>query len=327
MRQGEERRRGGKKIREIEETRIRNKRRRKGGKEREEKGRQGEERRGEERRGEERRGEERRGEERRRGKKKKHINMLFLLLHTITLVCFLAAPACVSSATTDTVVGMAGRKVTLPCHSEAVSQTGVEVCWGRGEPSLFSCQKTVIYSAGDKVTYKKSYRYSVSSSSSLSIFNSRPSDSGFYHCRVHLPGLFNDQTSIVHLIIINSRSVNFESSTTETSEISDNRDAENLNAPQTTTGFTRLGMTGSDVTTGEEGTTGPVVALVQSSVQQQQVNSLQSFIGNTVRVSFIIFIPAVMLTAAYRLWRTNQRSDTDRRPNQSDEEEQEDSYV
>ncbi|XP_010749436.3 hepatitis A virus cellular receptor 1 [Larimichthys crocea] len=258
---------------------------------------------------------------------RKHINMLFLLLHTITLVCFLAAPACVSSATTDTVVGMAGRKVTLPCHSEAVSQTGVEVCWGRGEPSLFSCQKTVIYSAGDKVTYKKSYRYSVSSSSSLSIFNSRPSDSGFYHCRVHLPGLFNDQTSIVHLIIINSRSVNFESSTTETSEISDNRDAENLNAPQTTTGFTRLGMTGSDVTTGEEGTTGPVVALVQSSVQQQQVNSLQSFIGNTVRVSFIIFIPAVMLTAAYRLWRTNQRSDTDRRPNQSDEEEQEDSYV
>ncbi|KAG8008363.1 Hepatitis A virus cellular receptor 1 [Nibea albiflora] len=253
---------------------------------------------------------------------------------------------------------MAGRKVTLPCHSEAVSQTGVEVCWGRGEPSLFSCQNTVIYSAGEKVTYKKSYRYSVSSSSSLFIFNSRPSDSGFYHCRVHLPGLFNDQTSIVHLIIINPRSVNFESSTTETSELSDNRDAENLNAPQTTTaGFTGKGVTRSDVTMGEEYTTGPVVALVQLSVQQQQqVNSLQSFVGNTVRVSFIIFIPAVMLTAAYSgytlhttllsdwlprvqcgnlqvvfvsagLWRTNQRSDTDNRPNQSDEEEQEDSYV
>lgn len=45
-------------------------------------------------------------------------------------------------------------------------------------------------------------RYS-SSSSSLTIINSRPSDSGFYHCRVQLPGLFNDQTSTVHLIIIN----------------------------------------------------------------------------------------------------------------------------
>lgn len=39
----------------------------------------------------------------------------------------------------------------------------------------------------------------------------------------------------------------------------------------------------------------------QSSVQQQQlVDRLQSFIGNTARASFIIFIPAVLLTAAYR---------------------------
>lgn len=49
-------------------------------------------------------------------------------------------------------------------------------------------------------------RYSVSaSSSSLSIFHSRPSDSGFYHCRVQVPGLFNDQTFTVHLIILSSR--------------------------------------------------------------------------------------------------------------------------
>lgn len=43
------------------------------------------------------------------------------------------------------------------------------------------------------------------SSSSLSIFHSRPSDSGFYHCRVQVPGLFNDQTFTVHLIILSSR--------------------------------------------------------------------------------------------------------------------------
>ena len=46
-------------------------------------------------------------------------------------------------------------------------------------------------------------RYSLSSSSSLFIFDSQLSDTGFYHCRVQLPGLFNDQTSTVHLIIIN----------------------------------------------------------------------------------------------------------------------------
>uniref|UniRef100_A0A4W6D2P9 Ig-like domain-containing protein n=1 Tax=Lates calcarifer TaxID=8187 RepID=A0A4W6D2P9_LATCA len=101
-----------------------------------------------------------------------------------------------------TVVGVAGRRVALPCRTEAANQRGVEVCWGRGEPSLFTCHNTVINVNGDHITYRKSYRYSVSSSSSLIISMSRPSDSGFYHCRVQLPGLFNDQTSTVHLIII-----------------------------------------------------------------------------------------------------------------------------
>ncbi|XP_041808953.1 hepatitis A virus cellular receptor 1-like isoform X2 [Chelmon rostratus] len=247
--------------------------------------------------------------------------MLPLLLHTFTSVCFLTAPARVSAVTTETVVGVAGRKVMLPCRSEAVNQKGVEVCWGRGEPSLFTCHNAVIYTAGGQVTYRKSYRYSAPSSSSLSIFNSRPSDSGFYHCRVQLSGLFNDQTSTVHLIIITPRSVASDSSATETSELSDHRDAENLNAPHTTTGFLRGGVTkqrGSDVT--GESATEPMVARAQASVQQQ-VDRLQSFIGNTVRGSFIIFIPALLLTAAYRVWRTNQSPETDRRLDQSEEED------
>ncbi|KAL7390779.1 hypothetical protein ABVT39_027603 [Epinephelus coioides] len=225
---------------------------------------------------------------------------MLLLLHTFTCVCVLTAG--VSAVTTETVVGVAGRRVRLPCRLEAVGQKGVEVCWGRGEPSLFTCHNTVINTAGDQVLYRKSYRYSSSSSSSsLTIINSRPSDSGFYHCRVQLPGLFNDQTSTVHLIIINHGG-----------------DTVTLNAPHTAGYDTRdvTEVTGSDIT-GED-TTGPVVALVQSSVQQQG-NNLQSFIGNTVRVSFIIFIPALLLSAAYKV----RRSETVRRPNQSEEEQEE----
>ncbi|XP_071362606.1 hepatitis A virus cellular receptor 1 homolog [Trachinotus anak] len=232
--------------------------------------------------------------------------MLPLLLHTFSSICVLSAP--VSAVTTETVVGVAGRRVTLPCRLEVVNQGGVEVCWGRGEPSLFTCHNTVINTAGDQVSYRRSYRYSVSSSSSLSILSSRPSDSGFYHCRVQLPGLFNDQTSTVHLIIISPRSV-----------VSD--DAEDLNAPQTVTSPTTTEVTqetGSDVSSATE----PVLALVQSAVQLQQVNSLQMFIGNTVRLSLIIFIPALLLTAAYRVRRSNQRPETDRRLNQSEEEEE-----
>ncbi|XP_018545328.1 hepatitis A virus cellular receptor 1-like isoform X1 [Lates calcarifer] len=240
---------------------------------------------------------------------RKHNNMLSLLLHTFTSVSLLTVSALLSAVTTETVVGVAGRRVALPCRTEAANQRGVEVCWGRGEPSLFTCHNTVINVNGDHITYRKSYRYSVSSSSSLIISMSRPSDSGFYHCRVQLPGLFNDQTSTVHLIII-PRSV-----------VSDDGDAENLNAPPATTSpTTRDGTeeTGSDVTDSTE----PMVALVQLPVQQQQVNSLQTFVGNTVRLSFIIFIPALLLTAAYRVWRTNQKPETDRRLNQSEEEEE-----
>ncbi|XP_035034834.2 hepatitis A virus cellular receptor 1 isoform X1 [Hippoglossus stenolepis] len=231
-----------------------------------------------------------------------------LLLHIFTCICVLTALACVSLATTETVVGTAGRRVTLPCRSEAVKRSGVEVCWGRGEPSLFTCHNILINMAGDDVSYRKSYRFSPSSTSSLSIFPSRPSDSGFYHCRVQLPGLFNDQTSTIHLIIISPGS-----------PVSDNEDAEDLNAPHTATGDTiqcRTEEQGSDVTNPTE----PMVALVQSPVQQP-VTSLQTFIGNTLRLSFIIFIPVSLLAAAYRVWRWSQRPETDKGLSQSEEEE------
>ncbi|XP_060942265.1 hepatitis A virus cellular receptor 1-like [Limanda limanda] len=227
--------------------------------------------------------------------------MLPLLLHIFTCLCVL-------TATTETVVGTAGRRVTLPCRSEAVKRSGVEVCWGRGEPSLFTCHNIVINMAGDDVSYRKSDRFSPSSTSSLSIFPSRPSDSGFYHCRVQLPGLFNDQTATVHLIILSPRS-----------PASDAEDSEDLNAPHTATGDTIRCLTeeaGSEVTNPTE----PMVALVQSPVQQL-VTSFQTFIGNTLRLLFIIFIPMLLLTAAYRVWRRSQRPESDRGLSQSEEEE------
>ncbi|XP_028277715.1 hepatitis A virus cellular receptor 1 homolog isoform X3 [Parambassis ranga] len=214
-------------------------------------------------------------------------------------VCVLSALSCVSAVTTDTVVGVAGRAVMLPCRTEAVKHRGVAVCWGRGEPSLFSCRNTVTDSAGGVASYRKSHRYSVSSSSSLFIQGVQSSDSGFYHCRAQLPGLFNDQTSSVHLIIIEPRSrTSGEGS----------KDRGTPNAPPATT---RSDVTGDN-------STEPMLALVQSSLQQH-VNTLQVFVGNTVRLSFIIFIPALLLTAAYRVWRSKQRSVTDRRLGQSED--------
>ncbi|XP_061659611.1 hepatitis A virus cellular receptor 1 homolog isoform X2 [Syngnathoides biaculeatus] len=184
----------------------------------------------------------------------------------------------------ETVVGVSGRKVALPCRVAAAKRRGLHTCWGRGEPAMFSCHNMLVNVAGERIMYKSSYRYSVSSgpgeASYLSIFNVRSSDSGYYHCRVQLPGPFNDKTFSVLLIVI--------------------KRAGNLNAPPTTLGGHIVPGTGSDVTerailrdSTVDDTTGPVVARVQTPVRQQDGNSLRLFLGNTLRISFIVFIPAV----------------------------------
>ncbi|XP_047463668.1 hepatitis A virus cellular receptor 1 homolog isoform X1 [Mugil cephalus] len=232
------------------------------------------------------------------------------------LLLLIFSSVCVPSESVamETVVGVAGQAVRLPCGCEAVEQGQVEVCWGRGEPSLFTCHNILIDSSRDKVTYRKSLRYDMSSSSSLIIFSSRTSDSGFYHCRVQLPGLFNDQTSSVLLIISNPYSVS--SSKTSIGDVTEQK------------GGDVIELRGTDVTeprdtnateSGGNDVTEPVLAQVQSSIQQHR-DTLQMFIGHTLRLSFIIFIPALM-TAVYKVWRSRQKAETDRRTDQTDEED------
>ncbi|XP_023197694.1 hepatitis A virus cellular receptor 1 homolog [Xiphophorus maculatus] len=230
----------------------------------------------------------------------------------LTSVWLLSVVLCVSAVATETVVGVAGQVVKLPCRLEEARQSGVEVCWGRGKPSLFTCHNTLINGAGGQVTYRQSDRFSVSpSSSALSISGSQLSDAGFYHCRVQLPGPFNDQTSTVHLIIIRPRSV--------TSERPGRQDVEKSNTPDTTTSF-NTNQRGSDVTGGAG--TEPMVAQVQSPVQEEPVNSLQNFIGSTLRLAFIVFIPAVLFAAGYRVWRSNREAEPEGRLDQSEDEEE-----
>lgn len=72
-------------------------------------------------------------------------------------VC-VSAPTRVLALTTETVVGVAGGQVELPCRSAAWKQRRVEVCWGRGEPSLFTCHNTLLISAQGRVKYRTSLR-------------------------------------------------------------------------------------------------------------------------------------------------------------------------
>lgn len=94
-------------------------------------------------------------------------------------------------------------------------------------------------------------------SSSLSIYGARPADSGLYHCRVQLPGLFNDQTATVYLTVMDVATAGPRSpkGRYQLSPASGGSNAETLNAPRSTVQ--------DDGRRGGDNATGPAVARVQ----------------------------------------------------------------
>lgn len=108
-----------------------------------------------------------------------------------------------------TVVGLVGDVLTLPCKYD-VSTFGISnVCWGRDQ-SWFNCEHTLIATDGLTVNYRESYRYSLPSNLqhgdvSLTIKVAQKADTGFYVCRIEIPGLFNDLSYSVYLIITNGK--------------------------------------------------------------------------------------------------------------------------
>ncbi|KAF4077351.1 hypothetical protein AMELA_G00207180 [Ameiurus melas] len=106
-----------------------------------------------------------------------------------------------------TLVGLVGDMVTLPCKYE-VSTYGISnVCWGRGQ-SWFNCEHTLITTDGLMVNNRALNRYSLPSKLqhgdvSLTIKEAQKADTGFYVCRIEIPGPFNDLSYSFYLIIIN----------------------------------------------------------------------------------------------------------------------------
>ncbi|KAI2651246.1 hypothetical protein H4Q32_019291 [Labeo rohita] len=130
---------------------------------------------------------------------------------------------------------------------------------GENIPNM-GCGNEIIGSDGDKVVRQKSSRYQLMGEIqhgdvSLTIQNIKKTDSGKYGCRIHVPGLFNDEMYYVHLIVNNapgpttpepllttiSGHITSETQTTETSGVETNTTQESstsvssTNAPETST--------------------------------------------------------------------------------------------
>ncbi|KAJ8408883.1 hypothetical protein AAFF_G00247010 [Aldrovandia affinis] len=125
-----------------------------------------------------------------------YILSLWLLFHLLT----------VSECNIKTVNGLVGENVILPCRYDTSYHGGLHICWGRGEIPSSGCKNEIISTDGNKVTMRKSDRYQLLSGLkegdvSLTITKAQESDAGVYGCRVHIPGLFNDQKDRVNLIL------------------------------------------------------------------------------------------------------------------------------
>ncbi|XP_058614346.1 hepatitis A virus cellular receptor 1 isoform X8 [Onychostoma macrolepis] len=128
------------------------------------------------------------------------------------VLCYLTISKC-----SDVIVqSFEGESVILPCKYDSKYHGKCHICWMIGDIPNMGCGNEIIGSDGDKVVRKISSRYQLAGEIphgdvSLTILNIEKTDSGKYGCRIHVPGLFNDELYYVHLI------VNEETNTTQES--------------------------------------------------------------------------------------------------------------
>ncbi|KAM9451546.1 hepatitis A virus cellular receptor 2 homolog isoform 1-T1 [Clarias gariepinus] len=124
----------------------------------------------------------------------------------ISLVCLvLCLTVCPSRC--NNVKVFSGQNVTLPCKYNLSYLGKCEICWMRGDIPYSGCGNEIIASNGDVVVRQASQRYQLNGElhrgdASLTILSTTQEDAGKYGCRVHVPGLFNDEKVIVNLIIM-----------------------------------------------------------------------------------------------------------------------------
>ncbi|XP_055969083.1 T-cell immunoglobulin and mucin domain-containing protein 4 [Sorex fumeus] len=103
-----------------------------------------------------------------------------------------------SSADPATVVtGYLGQAVKLPCQHPSWSPLSNSMCWGKGACPKSKCKNELVHTDGTRMLSRTSSRYSLQGpisrgNVSLTISNTRVSDSSVYCCRIEVPGWFND---------------------------------------------------------------------------------------------------------------------------------------
>nr|XP_048291880.1 T-cell immunoglobulin and mucin domain-containing protein 4-like isoform X1 [Myodes glareolus] len=108
------------------------------------------------------------------------------------------------AASQNTIIGVLGQSVTLPCHYPSWSRKSNSMCWGKGACPKSKCNEELVHTDGTRMISRKSTKYALlgivwRGNVSLTITNTNQGDSGVYCCRIEVPGWFNDIKKTVRL--------------------------------------------------------------------------------------------------------------------------------
>ncbi|XP_072120514.1 hepatitis A virus cellular receptor 1-like [Mobula birostris] len=209
-----------------------------------------------------------------------HLTIMFLLIGRVAFV----------SGTN--VRGVTGESITLPCRYSVRKYVKSAMCWGRGQCSLSGCGHVLIGTNGDRVTSVTSQRYSLggriaAGDVSLTINDLQREDSGWYCCRVEIPGPFNDLKTNLNLRALDETSTTSPSTTIESLSADHGNDI----APSA-----YQGLTTSPFTSPRDSSSTPHLA-----VPGERVNNLIFLLCWTARVS--VFVSFLSITVLLCKWK------------------------
>ncbi|KAM4039828.1 uncharacterized protein ACNLHF_017800 [Anomaloglossus baeobatrachus] len=121
--------------------------------------------------------------------------LLLILISAVTVLC------------QTTIVGIEGRPVTLPCSYKVKQSSDLtSMCWGRGSCPNSKCNQELIWTDGNKVTFRSSSRYQLygrikQGTVSLTVVGVNLQDAGTYCCRIEHKGWFNDEKINIRLTV------------------------------------------------------------------------------------------------------------------------------
>ncbi|KFV47031.1 T-cell immunoglobulin and mucin domain-containing protein 4, partial [Tyto alba] len=112
------------------------------------------------------------------------------------------------TASEAVVRGVMGKSVQLSCFYRVAQPNDItDMCWGRGPCPNSKCNKKILQTTGNKVTFRTSQRYNLQGNISygdvsLTIGKVKAEDAGIYCCRIEIPGWFNDIKKNVKLEVV-----------------------------------------------------------------------------------------------------------------------------